>query len=565
MSPDRYMWSVVLANFKAGHPEAALLFRSLRDPTPPAFIGVSLLDAANACLIEGGEIEHPFDSGEGKLRLREWLTKTDPGEFSYAHSATAALPFISNPERDELLELAINHPKPGVQIEAAWAAAKLGREGGIQRLIDYCSNFNHAQTAKRYLRELGREDAIPAAANEPAFAALAEFAQWLAHPNELGRPPDDLEIVDHRTLAWPPNRQAKPFWLIKYRLKDTTGFDEDDVQCGLVGSITFCLFSYNLAQRPPEDAYGVHCYWEMEQAGLIEESDVRENPADYEVLLKQWRRGPLENPQMLFVAEISPELNSPQRLVGLASARLHGSEGWVVLDGERSEWYPKSDMPPDAYDSVVLKIHVGRHLLGLAETPDRKRHLAAPSSPKPDDAVVAAYLKLLSDAEKQEGKARKEAFNNFGPLGKHFEQYVDALVRTRREKDIVATLRLLAPFWDHNGGYETIGKAAFKCGEHELAEGFLLKLRKNDKNSHRSEAMGLLAEIWWKRGNQEDAKELLLDCLHKLIAESKTATGSDKRFFEDRFQHHRATMLKLFERDGEKLLAASGIPRSTLN
>jgi len=564
LEPDGYMWSVVLGNFKAGHPEASLLYRSLRSPLPLDFIGVALLDAANACRIEGGEIEHPFDSIEGKQRLREWLTNTDPSESSYAHSATAALPFISNPEQDELLKLAMKHPDTGVRIEAAWVAAKLSREDGIRELAGYCRDFNHAQTAKQYLSELGREDAIPAAANEPGFAALAEFAQWLAHPNELGRTPDELEIVDHRTLSWPPEREAKPFWLIKYRLKDVTGLDEDDVECGLVGSVTFCFFSYKLAQRPPEDAYAVHCYWEMEKAGLIEESDVQENPAEYDGLLQQWRGGPLDNLLLLYVSEISPELRHPQRLVGLASAVQQGSEGWVVLDGERSEWYPKSDMPPDAYESVVLKIHVGRRLLDFTGKPDRKKYLAPPASPKPDETIVAAYLKLLSDAKKLEGKARQEAFDSFGPIGKHFEQYADALVRLRRGKEIVATISVLAPFWDHNNGYGTLGTAAFKCADDALAESFFLRLRDNYKDSHRGEEMGLLAQIWFRSSKREDGKKLLLDCLRKLVAESKTATGSDKRFFEGRFQNHRGTLLRLFPHDGESVLAANGIPNSTL-
>jgi hypothetical protein len=166
-----------LAVSKLAIPESSLLYRLLCDPLPPAFIGVSLLDAANACLIEGGEIDHPFDSQEGKLRLREWLTSTESDEFSYAHSATLALPFISDPERNELLELAANHSDPGVQLAAAWAAATLGLEDGLQRLAGYCRDFKYAQTAKRYLAELGRDDVIPAAANEPGFAALAEFSE----------------------------------------------------------------------------------------------------------------------------------------------------------------------------------------------------------------------------------------------------------------------------------------------------------------------------------------------------------------------------------------------------
>lgn len=564
LKPDGYMWSVVLGNFKSGHPETELLYKSLSNPLPPDFIGVSLLDAANACLIEGGEMLHPFDTAEGKQRLRAWLASCDASESSYAHSATASLPFVSNPDRDELLDLAMKHPEAGVQIEAAWAAAKLGREEGLRRLADYCRDFKHAQSAKRYLSELKREDIIPASANEPGFEALAEFAQWLAHPSELGRLPDDLEIVDHRELVWPPERESKPFWLVKYRVKDTTGLGEDDVECGLVGSMTFCFFSYKLTQRPPEDAYSVHCYWEMEHAKLIVESDVKEDPTDYQALLKQWRGGLLENPKMLFVAELSPELRYAQRLVGLASARLADSDGWVVLDGDRSEWYPKSDMPSDTYESVVLKIHVGRHLLGFAEKPDRKKYLATPPSSKPAEKVVAAYQKLLSVAQKQEGKARKEAFDNFGPLGKHFEEYANALVRIGREKEIVTAINLLASFWDHNSGYGTLGKAALKCGEHSLAERFFLKLRSNYKDSHRGEELGLLAEIWFKREKKEDAKELLLDCLRKLVAESKAATGSDKRFFEDCFQNHRGTFLRLFPQGGETLLAAGEIPNSTL-
>jgi hypothetical protein len=565
LKPDGYMWSMILDNFKSGHPEAELLFRSLVDPLPPDFIGVSLLDASNAYLIEGGEMSHPFDTVEGKERLRGWLTNTGSSESSYAHSAAAALPFISNPDRDELLDLAMMHPDAGVQIETAWAAAKLGRENGLRRLADYCRDFKHAQSAKRYLSELKREDIIPPEANEPGFGALAEFAEWLAHPSELGRVPDDLEIVDHRKLAWPPEREAKPFWLIKYRVKDMTGLGEDDVECGLVGSTTFCFFSYRLAQRPPEDAYAVHCYWEMEHGGLIEESDVREDPQEYQTLLNQWRGGSLENPQMLFVAELSPELRYPQRLVGLASAHFRGTDGWIVTDGDRSDWYPKSDMPLDAHESVVLKIHIGRHLLGFAEKPDRAKYLATPAPPKPAEKVVTSYLMLLSDAQRQLGKAQKEAFDNFGPVGKYFEEYENALVRIGREKEIVATIQLLAPFWDHNSGYGTLGKAAFKCGEHTLAESFFLKLRDNYKDSHRSEEMGLLAEIWCKREKQEDAKTLLIDCLHKLVADSKTANGSDKRLFESWFQNQRGTLLKLFPSEGQATLAASGIPSSTLN
>lgn len=562
LEPDNYMWSVTLGSFKAGHPQNELLFGSLRDPLPEAFIGVALLDAANSCLIEGEEMAHPFDTAEGKERLRSLLTNEDSNTYSYAHSATAALPFISNPERDELLTAALQHPDIGVQIAAAWAAARLGREEGLRKLAAYCRDFKRAQTAKRYLRELGREDVIPSEANDPSFEALAEFAQWLAHPSELGRLPDELEIVDQRELAWPPERQPKPFWLIKFRAKDTTGLDEDDVECGLVGSVTFCFFSYKLAQRPAEDGYAVHCYWEMEQAGLIEESDVGDEQREYEALLKQWRGRWLENPTVLFVAELSPELKYPQRLVGLASGRIEGADGWVVLDGDRSQWYPKSDMPEEAYDSVVLKVHVGRHLLGFSLKADRKKFLPPPPAPKRPEQVIASYQKLLSEA--QQWRGTEKAFEHFGPLGKHLDAYASALAQLGRGAEIRPTIGLLAPQWDHCSGCVELGSTAFKCGQVDLAEELLVKSREKCENWERNEEMGFLAEIWWGQGRREDGKTLLIECLRRLLDGSKEATGSDKQLFEEWFQNQRRSLLKLFPSDGHAALDANRIPSSTL-
>lgn len=139
------------------------------------------------------------------------------------------------------------------------------------------------------------------------------------------------------------------------------------------------------------------------------------------------------------------------------------------------------------------------------------------------------------------------------------------MVRAGHGNEIGATIHVLAPFWDHNSGYGMLGKAAFKCGEDTLAESFFLKLHNNYRDSHRSEEMGLLAEIWCKRGKQGDARILLMDCLRKLVNESRTATGSDKRLFENWFQNQSGTWLRLFPSEGEIALAAAAIPSSTLN
>ena len=187
--------------------------------------------------------------------------------------------FLTSAKAGGLLALALDHPSADVQIEAAFAAGKTGRASGARWLARMCLIPHLSGRAKHYLREFGCEYLIPAESENEEFRAKAEFAEWLAHPAELGRPPDDLEVLDHRMLAWPPGRELRSFWLIKYRIGGTPDPSSLDVGVGLVGSVTFCFFTYELERRPPEDAYAIHCYWEMQHRALIEEADAQRRRA----------------------------------------------------------------------------------------------------------------------------------------------------------------------------------------------------------------------------------------------------------------------------------------------
>ena len=611
LKPENYMWEPVLSCFSPAHPHRDEVFEALGDPLPPGFIAVALFDSANRSALEVGLARHPFDSPAGWQRLQRWVEDCDADHFSYAHSATAALPFLSNPPRDNLLALAMDHADPGVQMEAAWAAAKLGREGGLKLLARYCLDVNHSDGAQHYLTELGRPDLVPAEATEPSFQAKAEFARWLAHPSELGRPPDELEIVDHRTLAWPPEREPTPFWVIRYLVRDTTGLDDDDVDCGLVGSATWCFFSHKMHQRPPEDVYAIHCFWEMQQAGLIDEADATD-ASEYAGLLNQWRGAPLTDPKVELVAELSPKLKAPSRLVALASARIGGDEGWVALDGPRSTWYPAADQPKGTYGSDVLMIHVGRQLLGFGEHPDRAKYLVAGRPRREPRAVLAAYERHLADAaggpakrltqllgsggllsrhfeayvaarvaetgdlkprvvidvyarlvelaRRADDSIREDVFSGLGALGEHFEPYVDALVSQGRSGEVPQWIEFMEPHWEHNLGYRRLGAAAFKAGRWEIAERFLVKLRDELEGYYSSEEMSFLAEIWHRRGEAERARELLIGCLQKLATEiGRSKYNSSRESFAEVFRLHRATYLRLFP-GGEVELAKLNIP-----
>jgi hypothetical protein len=610
LRPDTYMWSVILQAYTAEHPQSERLFEELSDPLPSDFLAVSLLDSANAAHRDGVQWSHPFDSVAGKTQLERWLTDYDEEHFSYAVSATGALPFLEAP--DELLALAFDHPSTDVQLEAAWVAAKLGRDAGIRWLARSCLDVNLAERAKDYLAELGRADAIPPDAEDADFQAKSHFAQWLAHPTELGRPPDELEIFDHRDLKWPPDYQPRPMWLFKYRVKDTTGLKADDVGVGLVGSVTFCLFSYKLQQRPAEDCYAIHCYWEMTSCGLLAQTDVEDDSGDYDQMLGQANVDGLSQVRIIFVTELSPELNYPQRLVALGKTTRNGQPGWIVLDGPRSRWYAANEMPTDVFEKTVLMVHVGRVLLGFTREPDRRACLHPTLPPRAPEQVIAAYERLLdmahtdakqakklsgvlgsaftdyvsalsasrsqplptctcvayeallAAAQKAETSLRDKFFDSFSPLGEVFDAYVDALIASNRQADVPALVEKFRPHWEHNLGYAKLGTAAFKSGHDELAEAFLLKLCHSMKDWCRNEEIGFLAEIWKRQQRSEEAHTLLIDALKGLKEQSRTATGSDRKLFEEWFQARRAAYLKLFPERGEDELRRHGIPSSTL-
>ena len=264
---EGYLWSVIFDQLGDQDPVIPDLIERLSDPLPDGFACIAFLDWVNRLARDERITSHPFDSHEGVQKLRHWLRNSNRDEFSFAHSSAAALPFISEPHRGQLLALAMDHPDPAVQMEAAWASAHLGSESGLKFLTRLCLERDFSTTACAYLEELGRDDLIPDAANEPDFRAMADMCDWLAHPQEFGRPPDEIELYDTRELFWPPTNDVRQLWLFKYRFAADEPGESDDCGLGLYGSTTFSLFDETNTEMAAEDAYALHCCWELEANG----------------------------------------------------------------------------------------------------------------------------------------------------------------------------------------------------------------------------------------------------------------------------------------------------------
>lgn len=259
--PDSYLWQPAFNAFDEKHPFTPALIASLADPLPPGFIRIVYLDMCNALAINGHLDSHPFASPQGLKALEGWLTSPREEETSYAVSACASLPFLPSSERDRLFELASRHSSVAVQMEAAWASTKAGIASGADTLVAFARDARHSARAVAYLKELDLEARIPPEVVEPDFLALAQMCQWLAHPNEMGRPPDEISLADTRELYWPPTKDRRPLWVFRYLYKIEG--ESPNEGYGLVGSVTWAMFGLNTIDRSPEDIYALHCGWEL--------------------------------------------------------------------------------------------------------------------------------------------------------------------------------------------------------------------------------------------------------------------------------------------------------------
>jgi hypothetical protein len=256
------LWEGIIGQYRPHLPLAASLCDALSTPLPTGAIAHALLEMANALADARTLVAHPFDQRDGYIQLWMWVSATEPAAVPLACRATAALPYLAAPARDELLARAQLHPDPSVQVTAAWAQAAIGADPEGATLKGWCLDPRHSALACQFMHKLRRAREIPAAVLAPEFQALAELSRWLAHPHAFGYPPDELTLLETHTLLWPPTGDRRTLRLIWYRYHAAPA---SIAGVGLVGSVTGALLGEATAHCTPGEVLGLHCCWELER------------------------------------------------------------------------------------------------------------------------------------------------------------------------------------------------------------------------------------------------------------------------------------------------------------
>lgn len=263
---DAIFW-VMLPHRK--HPWVDGLVEGLKDEIPDGLVGVLFLDLCNLQYSVGQLPAHPFNSPLGVKRMTSWLNQEGDSRPSYAVSTCSAIAFLPETLQAQLTHVADHSPEPEVRITFAKARIEANDPSGFDRLKEVGDDPRYAMRIIRYLREHGAPpECFPERLTGPrseSFVAEAELCEWLAHPNEFGRPPQKIHEIDSRKLYWPPSDQVRSVYLFRYEYPPQRRQKAPVVGVGMVGGATvFSLVADVKEDMKPEEMYALHCAWELE-------------------------------------------------------------------------------------------------------------------------------------------------------------------------------------------------------------------------------------------------------------------------------------------------------------
>ena len=183
---DPHMWNVILRAYTSS-PAASASRRGTRRPIPSGIPRLSLLDAANAAHIDGVDDLTPSTPPPACVASNVALG-SGRRAFQLRHQRGARAAVVNPPRTRCPAPPRARTRQPlrpdGGRLGGGPARARAGGRSPRRACLDVDCPGERDATWKNW----ARRTPSPPRRNEPGFRARAEFAEWLAHRNELGRP-----------------------------------------------------------------------------------------------------------------------------------------------------------------------------------------------------------------------------------------------------------------------------------------------------------------------------------------------------------------------------------------
>ncbi|PQO24970.1 hypothetical protein C5Y96_26035 [Blastopirellula marina] len=388
---DEYIW-----RFHPGTANYEAFWTTMLGDWPEnEVVAIALLSQSNIHALdqEMPSHRHPFDSPEGLQHLRaclqtsqqipagyiqnSWEVDGDNPSAEAAKYAAESLAFITSPDRDELMQLAQQHPAAAVQLEAAWAGAKLGRQSGLDELVRRTHELPLSLTAQNYLEDVGRADLIPKTCFDEEFQIQAFCAQELASTFFKPGKIESIEILARQSLLWPLERMQ--VILVSYRIQFQDGDNSWVVED--VGHLCNSRFQASsqaipifnkkspgdhLAGFSVNDIYGYKVTCQLDHTYVVSDKAFTEAYAEGDKALSGDESLPDGSGKLVGRAAIDLRSdNYPKAAAAIFETNNDDRDGWTVLDKNGTTFYAKEELPAAATAKHVLRMHIGRSYLSL--------------------------------------------------------------------------------------------------------------------------------------------------------------------------------------------------------
>jgi hypothetical protein len=176
-----------------------------------------------------------------------WIWEDDYLELrDVAAIVLDALGRTGTPEAKSELFQALDYDDPRLQLFSVLGLLRLGEEPSRESLLAVAGSSESRNWLHRGLVEVGRRELFPEAlATQEAFAE-SEMVNWLIYPTELGRVPDEIEL-----MAIVPDGASPPvgdFYVFRFRTFAPHWAAEDGWMAGVAGPFVL--------EESPSEAYG---------------------------------------------------------------------------------------------------------------------------------------------------------------------------------------------------------------------------------------------------------------------------------------------------------------------
>lgn len=286
----------------------------------------------------------------------EKLRRTFDEGFALVIALADALALIGDPAQIPVLREGLSLGHRRLHTEIAAALARLGDDDGMAALVRMTGECVARPRALAYLEELGLLDRVPEEHQTPAARAAGELAAWLAEPMHFGMGPQEIEVLESRTMHWPGYAEPIECFLLRYTYR---GPGSAFSGVGITGPVTH-TFTADLDDLPPDDLFALFAGWQAEHEEIT--STPLELADDFGRLAAQRAIEIASSQGYDDVQPLSIGTFFGQRQV-VATARRNADPGALIIADGRLHWYRQGNPRRPLGPTEAYHLHKGRELL----------------------------------------------------------------------------------------------------------------------------------------------------------------------------------------------------------